>query len=393
MICISSDQREPLRFFASHEPVEVHLYDRYGFVSVGSLIARQKQRKHSGAFVPKDSPRCRFRVASSNGQIVVEPLDQCSVAPADLGWKLKTERGIYFVESSTALANPSLIETYQAPFDWRPVLHLLMGVLFIVGIFAAVKMWPQAEVELKKAAESEVLPVVLKENSPPVKIEQPKQTAVDPQAKMRQKVSAQLGFLGLLGKKNFRKAVGGLPTPSAQTSPGAGAGGLEGSGGELLAGMGRGLHQATVGNSGVKGLGGIGTKGAGGGQGGYGDTSFGGAGGQLLSSIPLSQEAVMEEGLDRSQIQAAIARYLAQVRACYEEGLKRNQALIGQVTMNFEINAQGGVNYSRVQRSSLNDRPVEDCIGQKMLAWKFPLPRGRSAVKVSYPFMLRPVRN
>ena len=98
-------------------------------------------------------------------------------------------------------------------------------------------------------------------------------------------------------------------------------------------------------------------------------------------------------GEARSQIQATIMRYLSQVRACYEEGLKRNQALIGQVTMNFEVNSTGALNFSRVQRSSLNDRPVEDCISAKMLNWKFPQPRGGVNVKVSYPLMLRPVKS
>ena len=154
----------------------------------------------------------------------------------------------------------------------------------------------------------------------------------------------------------------------------------------------RGLHQTTLGNTGLSGLGGVGTKGAGGGMGGYGDTAFGGVGSGTLSAIALAKDAKIDEGLDKSQIQATIMRYLSQVRACYEEGLKRNQALIGQVTMNFEVNGGGNLNFARVQRSSLNDRPVEDCISQKMMNWKFPQPRGGVNVKVSYPFMLRPVK-
>jgi hypothetical protein len=242
----------------------------------------------------------------------------------------------------------------------------------------------------KKAAEESEAPVVLHATPPPVKKDAT--PAPDPQAKSRKVVSQQLGFLGLLGKKNYSKAVGGLPTPSQATSPGAGPGGTQGSGGELIAGMGRGLHQTTVGNTGVKGLGGLGTHGAGGGEGGYGDTAFGGsAGGRTLSAIPLAQDAKVDEGLDRSQIQATIMRYLSQVRACYEEGLKRTPSMIGQVTMAFEVGPQGQMDFAKVQRSSLNDRSVEDCIQMKMMNWKFPQPRGGKAVKVTYPFMLRPV--
>jgi hypothetical protein len=230
--------------------------------------------------------------------------------------------------------------------------------------------------------------------APPPEPKKEASTAPDPQAKSRKVVTQNLGFLGLLGRKDFKKAVGGLPTPSKTASAGAGPGGDQGSGGQLIAGMGKGLHQTTVGNTGVSGLGGVGTKGAGGGQGGYGDTAFGGSGGgQTLSAIPLAQDAKVDEGLDRSQIQATILRYLSQVRACYEEGLMRNQALIGQVTMAFAVGGEGQVDYSHVQRSSLGDRPVEDCIQTKMMNWKFPRPRGGKQVKVSYPFMLRPVKS
>jgi hypothetical protein len=157
--------------------------------------------------------------------------------------------------------------------------------------------------------------------------------------------------------------------------------------------MGQGLRKTTVGNTGMAGLGGIGTKGAGGGLGGYGETDYGSGAGRSISTVPLSQDATVEGGLDRSVISATIMRYLSQVRACYEEGLKNKPELIGQVTMNFEINGSGNLTFARVQRSSLGDRGVEQCISTRMMTWKFPTPKGGVNVKVSYPFMLRPVKS
>jgi hypothetical protein len=183
--------------------------------------------------------------------------------------------------------------------------------------------------------------------------------------------------------------VGGVPTDLKDVSPGAGPGGKEGSGGELLVGLGQGLKRTTVGNTGVAGLGGVGTHGAGGGAGGYGSSSIGSGEGRALSSNALSGELVLEGGLDRSVVQATIAKYLSQVRACYETGLKTNPGLGGQVTMNFEINGQGDLNFAKVQKSSLDSSEVEQCISQRMMTWKFPKPRGGVAVKVSYPFVLR----
>jgi hypothetical protein len=209
---------------------------------------------------------------------------------------------------------------------------------------------------------------------------------------MKRAIAQDLGFLGLLGRKDLTKAVGGAPILK-DASAGAGAGGHEGSGGEYLMGIGQGLKRATVGNSGVAGLGGVGTKGAGGGAGGYGNSMIGSGDGKGLSTIALSNDIVLEGGLDRSVVQATIAKYMSQVRACYEQGLKRNSGLSGLVSMAFEINGGGAINYARVQKTSLGDKEVEDCISTRMLDWKFPQPRGGVNVKVNYPFSLRTARS
>jgi hypothetical protein len=216
-------------------------------------------------------------------------------------------------------------------------------------------------------------------------------------------VAQNLGFLSLLGKKNLSKALGGAPTKLTDASAGAGAGGKEGSGGELLVGLGEGVKRTTVGNTGVSGLGGIGTHGPGGGKGGMGNGLVGSGGsgnmlngigdGRKLSSQKLSDDIVLEGGLDRAVIQATIAKYLNQVRACYEAKLRSNPGLVGQVTMKFEVGANGMLNYSKVGHSSLGDADVGTCIADKMMTWQFPKPVGGVNVRVSYPFLLRPVNS
>jgi hypothetical protein len=224
-----------------------------------------------------------------------------------------------------------------------------------------------------------------------VKVTEQKNQALDPTVKAQKALTQNLGFLKMLGRKDLKKAVGGLPTLTQNASAGAGPGGDKGSGGEMLNGVGEGLRKTTVGNTGTKGLGGIGTEGAGGGLGGYGDSLISSGAGRALSTVPLARQATVEGGLDRALIQATILRYLSQIRACYEEGLKQKPDLIGQISTDFEINAQGSLNFVKISKSSLNDRFVEDCVVEKMKSWKFPTPRGGVSVKVSYPFMLRPV--
>ena len=211
-------------------------------------------------------------------------------------------------------------------------------------------------------------------------------------------VAQNLGFLGMLGRKDLNKALGGMPTSIKNASPGAGPGGKDGSGGELLVGLGEGVKKTSVGNTGVAGLGGIGVgKGPGGGAGGYGDSLVGSGDAKALSKLgvaaAVSRDMTLDGGLDRSVIEATIAKYISQVRACYEAGLRRNPAISGQVHMQFEVGSSGSLNYAKVNHSSLGDSEVEQCISSRMMGWKFPKPLGGVSVKVAYPFLLRPVNS
>jgi hypothetical protein len=393
LIRISSESNNPIRLLNGDGGYKVRFHKRYGFASDASYKSREKLRLASGTFAPEDKEEFSFKVERTGDRLKLVAVEGCEVEAVDsLKWRIRSEFGLYFVDEVAVQDRAPIQLAPEKGSNAYTKIFVALVLLAVLPFF--IREWSnQKEIETAQKTE-EIAPVVLRPEKPvpPPRVEPPVQTAIDPKMKMRKAVSQQLGFLGVLGKKDLKKVMGGLPTEAKQVTAGAGPGGDAGSGGEMLAGMGRGLHKTTVGNSGVAGLGGIGTHGAGGGEGGYGDTAFGGAGGKSLS-LPLSREAVMEEGLDRNQIQATIMRYLSQVRACYEEGLNRNPALIGQVTMGFEVGGAGQVNYSNVQRSSLGDKPVESCIATKMLGWKFPQPRGGKSVKVSYPFMLRPIRS
>ena len=85
---------------------------------------------------------------------------------------------------------------------------------------------------------------------------------------------------------------------------------------------------------------------------------------------------VLEGGISRYAINATIAKYLNQVRRCYEAQLKYNPNLQGIVQMSFEINPKGRLNYSKVSKTTLNNKKTEDCISSKMMGWQFPRPKG-----------------
>ena len=104
-----------------------------------------------------------------------------------------------------------------------------------------------------------------------------------------------------------------------------------------------------------------------------------------------AEEIYLEGGLERAVIQATIAKYLNEIRACYETGLRKVPGLNGTVSMFFEITGSGSVGTSRVSKSSLGNNDVEQCMSTRLKTWQFPQPRGGVTVRVTYPFLLRPV--
>jgi TonB family protein len=90
--------------------------------------------------------------------------------------------------------------------------------------------------------------------------------------------------------------------------------------------------------------------------------------------------------LDKESIRPVITAHLADVRHCYEAGLKRHP-IAGRVLVQFAIGADGKVAAATVQDSTLADASVEYCITEAMRTWTFPQPNG--TVVVSYPFVLK----
>lgn len=397
MFAITTREGRLLKTFASQNPIELGYHPRFGWISETGAKERTHRRKMNGLFVePADEMRFRFALAPSAKKDGLEVVARagCSVSQLDNGqWSLKTEMGEFHLGNQV---NAALGWSIPEPKEEDSGLWKKASALALVVILAIILI-PQ-----EKAPVIEVMPEPVKVTIIPEKqkaVTVPKADGLQDLMKdakiadkqMKRAVQQNLGFLGMLGKKDLKGALGGLPTAAKEVTAGAGPGGKEGSGGEYLVGLGQGVKRATVGNSGVAGLGGVGTKGAGGGAGGYGNTTVGSGEGRSLSKIALSQEMVLEGGLDRSVIQATIAKYLSQVRACYEEQLQKSAGLTGQVTMAFAIDGNGAVSSSQVARSSLGNATVENCIATRMRGWQFPKPVGGVTVKVSYPFMLRPM--
>jgi len=102
-------------------------------------------------------------------------------------------------------------------------------------------------------------------------------------------------------------------------------------------------------------------------------TRISGSGGESAGELPLSV------------IRATIAAHMGGLRACYQRGLQENPSLAGRVRLAFLIQPGGEVLGARIERSSLAQPDVEDCILQHVRVWHFPPASGGGSTEVHYP--------
>lgn len=139
-------------------------------------------------------------------------------------------------------------------------------------------------------------------------------------------------------------------------------------------------------------LGGVATHGKAGGNGNFksGTALAGGSvGAGNVMALSDDEETVIDGGLDKDAIAEVIKRNLGQIRYCYERQLSSNPDLYGKVLVRFTIGADGGVATQKVDNSTLKSDMVEGCILRRLAGWKFPLPKGGTQVRVSYPFLFK----
>ncbi len=406
MIAIQSESGELVKVLKNVLEGEFGFHRSFGIISKDRAAKRVITRKRQHFDFTNDEWLCSFKIQNNSDALSVSAISGCEVAPSIAGWELKTPMGVFNISKALGAQISPLINSEPVKDNWlNNLVSFIVAVSFlVVPIIYLMQSKPEKVVEEEKIIEP--VTVQIKKDIPKeirtVKIEQTYNPTVGSRlipnlkgqsATSRRAVQRNLGFLGMVGSKDITNAIGGVPQHLKVATAGAGPGGTGGSGGETLTGLGKGLRRTTVGNTGVQGLGGIGTKGgAGGGLGGYGNTLVASGEGKGISAIAVSSnEMTLEGGISKYAINATIAKYLNQVRRCYESELKNRPELQGLVEVSFEINATGRLNFSKVSKTTLESAPVESCITTKMMDWQFPQPKGGVNVSVKYPFMLRPV--
>lgn len=401
MIAIETEQGELIKVLKNVVQGDFGFHEQFGFISRKNADQRVETRKRQGFDFTRNDWSCTFGLKEKDGSFVLDNLNECDALKTDEGWLLNTPMGKFKLVQGGADYVNTLLEDHEDTASWlsRALELFLIATFLLIPIIYLLQNSPveEEEKEPEKIVEPITVQIIKKIKTVNVQREVNPNIKVKPLTKAeisKRAVKRNLGFLGMVGSKTVKDAVGGVPQDLKQATAGAGPGGDAGSGGEVLTNLGKGLKKTTVGNTGVAGLGGkLVTKGtSGGGKGGYGNTLVASGSGNGISAIAVSSsDMVLEGGISRYAINATIAKYLNQVRRCYETQLKTKPELQGLVEMRFEINSTGMLNFAKVNRTTLKDQATESCIANKMMTWQFPKPKGGVKVPVKYPFMLRPV--
>lgn len=122
--------------------------------------------------------------------------------------------------------------------------------------------------------------------------------------------------------------------------------------------------------------------------------SAAGGGRRPAGKEPPPALASAEGDLEKEYIRDAVQGLIPLLAECYQQGLERDPALAGRVTVDFTIEGEpevgGVVGESSIRTSSIDDPAVLECIQETMYALEIEPPSGGGVVQVTYPFEFRP---
>lgn len=375
MICLIDNQGRLIRTFGTEgqtlRPLVIGFHRRFGAVSEEVAESRLQQRKQAGLSTENCVWDFKLEVSSDErGHLTVREMDRCStrlltvnraqVISAGRKWEITSRP-----HDALFAAEPIAPAMDCSEADVKLGLSLLGGICFAT-LLIALLVFPAAE----KFSALQAKPMETVFVSEEVSTDQP-----------RASFSGGLAFL----QSSTSRFAGG-PSRTAQLSI-SNTGSSSASGARLAARLAGGSVQGSIGK--VSGLKQIHVAGVGSSRSSAGLTSGEARG--VAESVSL-QEISSEEGLDPNVVFATVNQYLHEVRGCYESlGLSGNARLQGRVAIHFEVAPSGNLNFAEVSQTTLNLSSVENCIRERMMGWRFPKPLGGKSVKVTYPFLFRPV--
>ncbi len=111
---------------------------------------------------------------------------------------------------------------------------------------------------------------------------------------------------------------------------------------------------------------------------------------RVSGSVAAEEAEVDSSDIDQSKLGAFVRARMGLIKACYENGLKRNPNLKGKISIRFTILETGGLADVAAAQNSLGSPEVAACIINTMRSWRTQF-RPSGPVTVEYPFVFSPV--
>ncbi len=91
-------------------------------------------------------------------------------------------------------------------------------------------------------------------------------------------------------------------------------------------------------------------------------------------------------GLTPQQVRTTIKNNSTKMLGCYQDSLIRNPNLEGRIKINFIVSESGAVKFAKLEKTSISDQKMLECILAIAKSIQFPKPVGGSEVSIRFPF-------
>ncbi len=107
----------------------------------------------------------------------------------------------------------------------------------------------------------------------------------------------------------------------------------------------------------------------------------------LICSCASKQHGVLTSNLSKDQISTVVASHRNEIRACYEQVLKKHPDATGKVVVQFIVDPSGLVASASIKDRTIASEGLGECVISKFRTWEFPKAIGPTEV-IQYPIYM-----
>lgn len=94
-------------------------------------------------------------------------------------------------------------------------------------------------------------------------------------------------------------------------------------------------------------------------------------------------------------VRSELVKHINEVRACYEQALRKTPNLSGQIVVDWHVDDRGQVIAAKINQpqTTLVSPAVHKCMTDKFMRWSFPAAPSGQTASMSFPFIFTASRS